>query len=97
MRPASRFAGGFLLAVITLVLFIGLALREARRRPLHDVRALHRLVRRIETGDFEEADPNVTHQPRVVSSEPCLCVAALDGQIVLPGRLGRLLAPFVKL
>ena len=48
-------------------------------------------------GDFEEADPNVTHQPRVVSAEPCLCVAALDGQIVLPGRLGRLLAPFVKL
>ncbi|WP_066684547.1 ChrR family anti-sigma-E factor [Caulobacter sp. CCH9-E1] len=48
-------------------------------------------------GDLEEADPNVTHQPRVVSPEPCLCVAALDGQIVLPGRLGRLLAPFVKL
>ena len=48
-------------------------------------------------GDFEEADPTVTHQPRVVSSAPCLCVAALDGQIVLPGRLGRLLAPFVKL
>ena len=48
-------------------------------------------------GDFEEADPKVTHQPRVVSEEACLCVAALDGQIVLPGRLGRLLAPFVKL
>lgn len=48
-------------------------------------------------GDFEEADPKVTHQPRVVSEEPCLCVAALDGEIVLPGRLGRLLAPFVKL
>lgn len=48
-------------------------------------------------GDFEEADPSVTHQPRVVSTEPCLCVAALDGQIVLPGRLGRLLAPFVRL
>lgn len=48
-------------------------------------------------GDFEEADHSVTHQPRVVSTEPCLCVAALDGQIVLPGRLGRLLAPFVRL
>lgn len=48
-------------------------------------------------GDFEEADPNITHQPRVVSREPCLCVAALDGQIVLPGRLGKLLAPFVRL
>ncbi len=48
-------------------------------------------------GDFEDADPNVTHQPRVVSKEPCLCVAALDGQIRLPGMLGRLLAPFVRL
>jgi len=48
-------------------------------------------------GDFEEADPNITHQPRVVSPEPCLCVAALDGQIALPGWLGRVLAPFVRL
>lgn len=51
----------------------------------------------FEAGDFEEADPNITHQPRVVSPKPCLCVAALDGEIVLPGRLGRLLAPFVRL
>lgn len=48
-------------------------------------------------GDFEEADPSVTHQPKVVSKGPCLCVAALDGQILLPGRLGKLLAPFVRL
>lgn len=48
-------------------------------------------------GDFEEADPSITHQPRVVSTEPCLCVAALDGQIALPGWLGRVLAPFVRL
>lgn len=48
-------------------------------------------------GDFEDADPNVTHQPKVVSKEACLCVAALDGQIMLPGPLGRLLAPFVRL
>jgi putative transcriptional regulator len=51
----------------------------------------------FEAGDFEEADPSVLHQPRVVSDTPCLCVAALDGQIVLPGRLGKLLAPFVRL
>ncbi|MET3665840.1 ChrR family anti-sigma-E factor [Caulobacter sp. 1776] len=51
----------------------------------------------FEPGDFEEADPSVLHQPRVVSDSPCLCVAALDGQIVLPGRLGKLLAPFVRL
>ncbi|WP_454714420.1 cadmium/peroxide/UV radiation responsive anti-sigma factor ChrR [Caulobacter segnis] len=51
----------------------------------------------FELGDFEEADPSITHQQRVVSPKPCLCVAALDGQIQLPGRLGRWLAPFVKL
>jgi putative transcriptional regulator len=51
----------------------------------------------FERGDFEEADQGVLHQPRVVSSEPCVCVAALDGQIVLPGRFGRLLAPIAKL
>ena len=51
----------------------------------------------FEPGDFEEADPSITHQQRVVSPKPCLCVAALDGQIQLPGRLGRWLAPFVKL
>lgn len=51
----------------------------------------------FEPGDFEEADPSVLHQPRMVSDTPCLCVAALDGQIVLPGRLGKILAPFVRL
>lgn len=51
----------------------------------------------FERGDFEEADPTVTHQPKVVSKAPCLCVAALDGEIILPGFLGRLLAPFVRL
>lgn len=51
----------------------------------------------FEPGDFEEADTSTLHQPRVVSAEPCLCVAALDGQIVLPGRLGRWLAPFVRM
>ena len=48
-------------------------------------------------GDFEEADHTVTHQPRVVSDEACLCIAALDGQIRLPGRLGRWLAPLVRI
>jgi putative transcriptional regulator len=48
-------------------------------------------------GDFEEADGEVTHQPRVISDEPCLCIAALDGQIVLDGWFGRLIQPFVRL
>ncbi|WP_420479776.1 ChrR family anti-sigma-E factor [Brevundimonas sp. FT23028] len=48
-------------------------------------------------GDFEEADEETLHQPRVISDEPCLCVAALDGQIVLDGWFGRLIQPFVRL
>ncbi len=52
---------------------------------------------RFEAGDIEEADESVTHQPRVVSAEPCLCVAALDGQIHLDGWLGRWLQPLVRL
>ena len=38
-----------------------------------------------------------TPRPRVVSDEPCLCVAALDGQIQLDGWLGKLFQPFVRL
>ena len=52
---------------------------------------------RFEVGDLEEADESVLHRPRVVSDEPCLCVAALDGQILLDGWLGRLIQPFVRL
>lgn len=52
---------------------------------------------RFEVGDLEEADHQTLHQPRVVSDEPCLCVAALDGQIRLDGWLGKLLQPFVRM
>ena len=52
---------------------------------------------RFDVGDIEEADDHTLHQPRVVSSEACLCVAALDGQILLPGFLGRVMQPFVRL
>ncbi len=52
---------------------------------------------RFDVGDLEEADSQTVHQPRVVSNEPCLCVAALDGQILLDGWLGKLLQPFVRL
>ena len=52
---------------------------------------------RFDVGDFEEADPDVLHQPRVVSDEACLCVVALDGQIKLDGWIGKLIQPFVRL
>ena len=52
---------------------------------------------RFDPGDFEEAGPDVLHRPRTVSHEPCLCVAALDGQIRLPGLVGKVMRPFVRL
>lgn len=52
---------------------------------------------RFEPGDLEEAGPETLHQPRVVSDEACLCVAALDGQIILPGVVGWLMKPFVRM
>jgi K+-sensing histidine kinase KdpD/HAMP domain-containing protein len=55
----ARWAGRFLLFGVILVVVAGLALREARRRPIDDVRALNRVVRRIETGDFDGAVPTL--------------------------------------
>ena len=52
---------------------------------------------RFDRGDLEEADQHTLHQPRVISDEACLCVAALDGQILLDGWLGRLIQPFIRL
>ena len=52
---------------------------------------------RFNPGDLEEADQDTLHQPRVVSDNACLCVAALDGEILLDGWLGRLIQPFVRL
>lgn len=52
---------------------------------------------RFDVGDLEEADQETLHQPRVVSDETCLCVAALDGQILLDGWLGKLFQPFIRL
>ncbi len=52
---------------------------------------------RFDPGDLEEADQDTLHQPRVISEAPCLCVAALDGQILLDGWLGKLFQPFIRL
>jgi putative transcriptional regulator len=51
---------------------------------------------RFGPGDFEEADQETSHQPIVDSDVPCVCVAALEGDIKLEGFLGRLLQPFVR-
>jgi putative transcriptional regulator len=48
-------------------------------------------------GDFDEADAEVEHRPRVEPGVECICLVALQGQILFRGPIGRLLQPFVRL
>jgi putative transcriptional regulator len=50
-----------------------------------------------ERGDFQYADPSLTHRPRADEGEDCLCLVVLDAPIRLTGPLGRLIDPFVKI
>ncbi|MDP1632368.1 MAG: ChrR family anti-sigma-E factor [Caulobacter sp.] len=54
-------------------------------------------VARFGPGDLEEAGPETRHQPVADADGPCLCVASLEGQIRLPGLLGRILQPIARL
>ncbi len=48
-------------------------------------------------GDFDEADQTMEHRPTVSAGEPCICIVALQGNIRLQSRLGRLLQPLIRL
>lgn len=48
-------------------------------------------------GDFDEADETMEHKPTVCEGVPCICIVALQGQIELQSRLGRLLQPLIRL
>lgn len=52
---------------------------------------------RYAAGDFEEADSDHDHTPRVDAIEGCTCIVAMTGNLLLQGRLGRLLQPLVRL
>jgi putative transcriptional regulator len=47
-------------------------------------------------GDFEQADDTVEHSPVAEDASNCLCLIALNGSILLQGRFGRLLQPFLR-
>ena len=55
----ARFGLRFVLAGALLLLFMGLGLRTVRRRAYDNVRMLSRLVRRVETGDFDGPAPAI--------------------------------------
>lgn len=52
---------------------------------------------RFGPGDFDEADEAHEHKPVVDQGEPCICLVALQGNIQLQSRLGRLLQPLIRL
>jgi putative transcriptional regulator len=50
---------------------------------------------RYAPGDFDEADSEIEHQPVVDKDGECICLAAIEGRMLLRGLLGRLVQPFV--
>jgi putative transcriptional regulator len=52
---------------------------------------------RYGSGDFDEADESVEHDPVVDAEHGCVCLVALQGHIELQGWLGRLIQPFVRI
>ena len=50
---------------------------------------------RFAAGDIADLDEHVEHQPRVDSSEPCICLVATEAPTRFKGPLGRLLQPLV--
>jgi putative transcriptional regulator len=48
-------------------------------------------------GDFDEADESVEHNPVVEDGVACICLVALQGNIQLQSRLGRLIQPFIRI
>lgn len=52
---------------------------------------------RFGPGDFDEADEAHEHKPVVDEGVPCICLVALQGNIQLQSRLGRLLQPLIRL
>ena len=51
---------------------------------------------RFGAGDFDEADAEHEHTPRVDPVEGCTCIVALTGDVLLQGWFGRMLQPLVR-
>ncbi|HYD89423.1 MAG TPA: ChrR family anti-sigma-E factor [Vitreimonas sp.] len=45
-------------------------------------------------GDFASAERDLNHQPRVIGSEPCVCLFATEGRLKAHGLIGRLAFAF---
>jgi putative transcriptional regulator len=52
---------------------------------------------RFQPGDIADLDPDVEHDLRVESAEPCICLIAADSPLRFKGIIARLLQPFTGL
>lgn len=52
---------------------------------------------RFGAGDFDDAEGDVEHNPRVDEGETCICLVAMTGGIKMTGPIGRLIQPFLRL
>jgi putative transcriptional regulator len=48
-------------------------------------------------GDFDFGDGSVDHDVRIDSSEDCICLVAMQGDLKLRGMIGRLLQPLIRM
>jgi putative transcriptional regulator len=52
---------------------------------------------RYGAGDCDDADQDDTHSPVVDRGEECICLVAMEGNIIFQSLLGRMIQPFVRL
>ena len=52
---------------------------------------------RYDLGDCDDADEDDVHSPVINGDEECVCLVAIQGNIVFQSLLGRIIQPFVRL
>ena len=48
-------------------------------------------------GDCDDADEEDFHSPVIDNGEECICLVAMQGNIVFQSLLGRMIQPFIRL
>lgn len=52
---------------------------------------------RYAAGDCDDADDEDTHSPVVAPGAECVCLVAMEGNIIFQSLLGRMIQPFIRL
>lgn len=52
---------------------------------------------RFRAGDFDFGDGSTDHEVMIDSTEDCICLVAMQGELKLNGMLGRLLQPLIRM